>query len=113
MNDSDDTTQAEGNVAALPKDRGVPLFPMDREQAAYHRQNLRAVADLIEAGEPICWSEPFHSTELALVQIYVPKAALRAAERNVRMRVKEGDGEYVIKVEHRPAERRDRRGRPY
>ena len=75
---------------------------MEPDQARYHCLILHAIADLLEAGEPVefaTFSEA-RAGDPATVRITLDGQHLRASEAAVRQRVGTGDEQY-IRVEHR------------
>ena len=80
---------------------------MTDPQARGHRMILRAMADLIEAGEPVCWSWNYASVpgEPTTVSISFEGEHFRDAQVAVSQRVDAGDADYAIKVEYREPSR--------
>lgn len=96
------------NVPSLPDDPAAPrLYPMDPDQARYHCEKLRALADLLLAGEPVLWTESTLRLEAGLerVSVVLDTEHLMRAHIAVRARIAEGDPDYAIRVEPRPRAR--------
>ena len=94
------------NSSARPSD-GPMLQPMDPDQARYHCMILRAIADLLESGEPVEFAT-FHAAvvgQSATVRITLNQEHLSDAERMVHQRVQANDETYVIRVQPREPSR--------
>src|SRR5258708_5609458 len=78
------------------------LRPLPPESARYRAQILRAAADLLLAGEPVCWMSTDYALHKRGITYIFDAAQLRAATVAVQTRVEAGDVDYVIKV--KPAE---------
>ena len=92
------------NASGRPERRTLVLRPMDPDQARYHCERLRALADLIDAGEPVSWIDwttGIGAEEQAHLTIAVDRGRLKDAEIAVRVRVAAGDEGYAIKVSPR------------
>lgn len=91
------------NTSGRPVDNRRVLQPMEPDQARYHCQILRAIADLIAAGEPTCWAWSYASVpgDATTVSISFEGERFRAAQIAVHQRVEAGDPDYSIKVEYR------------
>lgn len=70
-----------------PRDR---LHAMDPDQARYHCEKLRALADLLLAGEAVLWVES-SSGDRDRVTVELAAGRLAKAHLGVRRRVAEGD----------------------
>ena len=81
----------EGNTSALSTATGPQLRPMDRDQPRCWSMKLRALADLLDVGEPVCWATPYYDSKIEEWCVYVSRAAITAAEIAVRQRVPAGD----------------------
>jgi hypothetical protein len=81
---------------------------MDPDQARYYAMILRAMADLLAAGEPVCWSWSYASVpgEPTTVAISIEGERFMAARVAVNQRVDAGDPDYAIRVEYREPSRR-------
>ena len=89
-----------GNRSTRTSD-GRVLQPMDPNQARYHCLILRAIADLLQAGEPVCWGWFYAAVEgqPTTISISIEGAQLRDAEIAARQRVEAGDPDYLVRVE--------------
>lgn len=95
------------DFSALPGDRAARLYPMDPDQARYHCAKLRALADLLLAGEPVMWVESTLGLEdgLERVSVTLDSEHFMRAHIAVRERIAGGDSDYAIRVETKPRAR--------
>ena len=95
------------NATARPGDDGQKLQTMEPGQARYHAMILRAMADLLAAGEAVCWSWSYAAVpgQPTTVSISIEGESFSAAQRAVHERVDGGDPDYAIRVEYREPSR--------
>lgn len=85
----------------------VRLYSMDPAQARYHCEKLRALADLLLAGEPVQWVETGYGGR-GTWSITVDLRRLVEAHIGVRRRVAAGDADYSIRLEPKDSGGRSR-----
>ncbi len=97
----------DGGNGSTRTSEGRVLRPMDPNQARYYAMILRAIADLLQAGEPVCWGWFYAAVEgqPTTVSISIEGTHLCDAELAVRRRVAAEDPDYLIRVEPRAPSR--------
>lgn len=84
------------------------LYAMDSDQARYHCEKLRALADLLLSGVPVLWVERGSEAREQL-SITIDRQRLVEAHISVRRRIAAGDPDYAIRIEPKPKSRGARR----